>query len=65
LTKITHGARGRFFYQQALAANQIPFLLPGFQQFGEKECGKELSCGSKSAQAAWFGALHTIRCEDE
>ena len=46
-------------------ANQIPFLIPGFQQFGEKECGKELHCVSKRTQGVCFDALHTIRCEDE
>jgi len=47
------------------AANQIPFFSPGFQQFGEKQCGKELSCAINVTHIACFDGLHCIRCEDE
>jgi hypothetical protein len=52
----------RIFRPQLPMANQIPFLPPAFQQFGEKECGKELSCVRKPAYAARFIALHWIMC---
>jgi hypothetical protein len=55
-------SQAAFSAQQSLMANQIPFPLPGFQQFGEKECGKELSCVRKRAYAARFPALHWIMC---
>jgi hypothetical protein len=53
------------FVRKDTMANQIPLLLPGFQQFGEKECGKAQSCAGNRTQAACFVALHWIRCEDE
>jgi hypothetical protein len=53
------------FVRKDTMANQIPLLLPGFQQFGEKECGKAKSCAGNRTQAACFVALHWIRCEDE
>ena len=47
---------------QASFANSVPFFVAGFQHFSEKACGKELRYMRKAAQAARFGALHTIGC---
>jgi hypothetical protein len=43
-------------------ANALPFGFPGFQQFGEKECGKGLQRATKRTCAACFDALHMIMC---
>jgi hypothetical protein len=45
------------------AGKLVSIFLPGFQQFGEKQCGKESGYLSNTTQAAHFGALHIRRCE--
>jgi hypothetical protein len=45
-----------------LWATVFPMIVPGFQQSGEKGCGKIPGYLSNQAQTACFDALHTMRC---
>ena len=44
-------------------ASLVPSAGLGFQQFGEKRCGKFESSSIKRRKTAWFHALHNNECE--
>jgi len=47
---------------QCAYANLYPNIFTYFQQFGEKQCGKERYRFQNSAQIAHFVALHIFMC---
>jgi hypothetical protein len=46
-------------------ATLLPMFVPGFQQTGEKGCGKMLGDEGNHTPFRPFHALHCIECEDE